>query len=243
MATVISFAMFGALFAMPQDFQAIGGASALSSGLRLLPIIGGLMVGSSVANKLASRAGANVTTALGFALLAASLLYGATTGVHTTYGPTGVWLGTAGLGMGLVFPTAMNAALGKLSAERSGVGSSLIQALRQVGATIGVAILGTVLASAYRSQLDLTGLPAQAADAVRKNVLGGIAVADAMHSQQLLNSVKTAFVHGLDVMLVVSAGIAIASVVLALVFMPRRVPAARKGTEPEFAEQMSPAGN
>jgi len=56
-------------------------------------------------------------------------------------------------------PQTMNAALGALSAETSGSGSALISALRQVGATIGVAVLGTVLASVYRSHLVVTGLP------------------------------------------------------------------------------------
>ena len=56
-------------------------------------------------------------------------------------------------------PQTMNAALSALSAERSGSGSALISALRQVGATVGVAVLGTVLNSVYRSHLIVTGLP------------------------------------------------------------------------------------
>jgi len=116
----------------------------------------------------------------------------------------------------------MNAALGALSAERSGAGSSLIQALRQVGATLGAAILGTVLSSAYQARLDVTGLPAAAAAAAKSGVSGGVEVARSLGSAPLLHSVQTAFVHGMDVMLWCCAGIALAAALLALAFLPRR---------------------
>ena len=117
----------------------------------------------------------------------------------------------------------------------SGSGSALISALRQVGATIGVAVLGTVLNSAYRSRLELAGLPAHAAALARQGVAGGIAVARLAGSALLLGSVRTAFVHALDVMLLVCAAIALAAAVLALVPAPpparprrRRTRAARE---------------
>ena len=110
--------------------------------------------------------------------------------------------------------------------ERSGAGSALITAMRQVGATIGVAVLGTVLGSAYRSQLVLTGLPAAIAGAAKSSVAAGVTVAHQLGSASLLDSVRTAFVHGLDIMLWTCAGIAIVSAALALAFLPRRsVPA------------------
>jgi hypothetical protein len=89
-----------------------------------------------------------------------------------------------------------------------------------------VAVLGTVLLSGYRSRLSLGHLPAVAADAVRSSVAGGVAVAHATHSAGLLVMVRTAYVHGQDVMLAVCAVIALASAVLALIFLPRRATAA-----------------
>ena len=115
----------------------------------------------------------------------------------------------------------MNAALGALSAERSGAGSALISAMRQVRATIGVAILGTILSSVYRSQVDVSGLPALAATAARNSIAGGITVAHQTTSATLLDGVRTAFMHALDVMLWVCGGIALAAALLALAFLPR----------------------
>ncbi len=67
---------------------------------------------------------------------------------------------------------------------------------------------------------NLAGLPASAAAAVRQSVFGGVAVASKLHSAALLTSVRTAFVHGMDLALIVSAGIAEAGVVLTVVFLP-----------------------
>jgi DHA2 family multidrug resistance protein-like MFS transporter len=77
-----------------------------------------------------------------------------------------------------------------------------------------------VLSAGYLARLDLSGLPAAAAATVRQSVFGGVAVAQKIHSAALLASVRTAFVHGMDLALVVSAGIAVAGVVLTLVFLP-----------------------
>ena len=93
--------------------------------------------------------------------------------------------------------------------------------MRPVGATTGVAILGTVLSSAYRSHVDVSGLPPPAATAVRTGIAGGIAVPRQTGSTALLDTVRTAFVHALDVMLGVCGGIALASALLALAFLPR----------------------
>ncbi len=222
LATLVSFALFGVLFAVPQYFQAVGGTTAMGSGLRLLPIIGGLLVGSQVAERLARRAGAKITVAIGFVLLAAGLATGAASGVHSGYGFAATWVSIIGLGIGFTLPTAMDAALSALSPERSGVGSGVIQALRQVGGTIGVAVLGTVLSSAYHARLDLAGLPAQAASAVRDSVSAGVAVAHQLGSAALLDSVRAAYVHGMDVMLLVCGGIALLGIVLTITFLPRR---------------------
>jgi DHA2 family multidrug resistance protein-like MFS transporter len=225
LATLVSFAMFGVLFTMPQYFQAILGADALGTGLRLLPVIGGLLAGAQVAGRLAPRIGAKATVTLGFALLAAGLLAGATSATGSGYGFAASWFTVVGLGLGFALPAAMDAALSALSAERSGVGSALILALRQVGGTIGVALLGTVLNAAYHGRLELAGVPAAVADPVRKSVSAGVAVAQQLGSAPLLAEVRAAFVHGMDLMLLVCGGVALAGVALTLVFLPRRAAA------------------
>jgi DHA2 family multidrug resistance protein-like MFS transporter len=226
LAAVGVFALFGVLFTAPQYFQAILGTDAMGSGLRLLPLMGGLAVGASVADRVAARAGAKLTVAAGFALLAAGLGVGATTSLTSGTGFLSLWTPLVGLGMGLALATASAAALGALPAERAGVGSAVIQAVNKVGAPFAAALLGSVLNATYRSQLDLPGVPARVAAVARDSIFAGVAVARQLGSASLLDEVQAAFVHGMDGMLWVCAAIAVAGIVLALVFLPGRAAAA-----------------
>src|SRR6516162_10799461 len=206
----------------------------MGSGLRLLPMIGGMVIGMITSTRLASpRRDADGTAnaplasvkglvAVGFAIMAVTLGFGATTTVSSGTGFAAAWFAVFGFGLGLAMPQTMNAALSALSAERSGAGSALLSAMRQVGATIGVAVLGTVLLSVYRSHLVVTGLPDAAAAAAKSSVVGGVAVAHQTGSVSLLDSVRHAFVTGMDTMLWVCAGIALVSAILAVIFLPRR---------------------
>jgi DHA2 family multidrug resistance protein-like MFS transporter len=247
LSTLVSFAMFGIFFAMPQYFQEVRGTDAMGSGLRLLPMIGGMVIGMIGSTRLASPrktgdgparpplAGAKALVTIGFTLMAVTLGVGATTTVSSGTGFAAAWFAVFGLGLGLAMPQAMNAALSALSAERSGSGSALISAMRQVGATIGVAVLGTVLGSVYRAHLSVAGLPAAAASAAKGSVVAGVQVAHELGSAALLASARNAFVHGMDTMLWVCAGITLVSAILALIFLPQRAATA-------YAEQVAPSG-
>ncbi|AFT99027.1 DHA2 family efflux MFS transporter permease subunit [Nocardia brasiliensis] len=233
LSIVVNFAMFGMFFTVPQYFQAVLGVDALGSGLRLLPLIGGLLVGSRVVDKALPKLGTRTVLAVGFGLLAVALALGGLTTVDSGYGFTALWLTLLGAGMGLAMPTAMGLAMGGLSAERSGSGSALIQALRQAGGTIGVAILGTVLATRYRSELGDVNR-----DPISDGVNAGAAVAHRTGDLALLHQVQTAFVGGMAAMLWVCAALCATAAVLAAVFIrvPRpAMPAAAQDRQPPVA--------
>ncbi len=224
LATLLSFAMIGLLFAVPQYLRAVLGYDAMGAGLRLLPMIGGMVVGLAAGDRISSRAGAKVAVTIGFAAVAAGLLVGATTSPQSGTGFVVGWLAVVGFGIGVALPPAMGAALGQLTGERSGVGSALISAIRQIGATFGVAVLGSVLNGAYRDRLSVDGLPAQAAAAIRDGVSSGVVTAQRLGSDALLAMVRNAFLHGMDVLLAVSGGISLIGALLALAFLPGRLP-------------------
>jgi MFS transporter, DHA2 family, multidrug resistance protein len=236
LATMISFALFGLTFAMPQFFLDVRGLDSLGSGIRLLPLIGGLVVGLGVGQRLQSvrksrdggaarppLVGPRLIGSSGFAVMAVALAVGTATSPASSTGFTSAWFGLTGLGLGLAMPTMLNAALSALSPERSGSGSALMTAARQVGATIGIAVLGTALSTVYRSKLTLPGVRPDVATLARGSVGTGVEVADRLHSPQVLAAVHQAFASGVDVMLWICAGIAIASAVLAALFLPRRL--------------------
>ena len=240
LATMVSFAMFGLLFAMPQYFQAVMGQDPLGSGIRLLPLIGGLVVGAALATRLqgvrsspgaaAPRLAANLVVAIGFAFMAAGLFLGATTKVASGTGWAVLWFAVCGAGLGFALPATMNAAIGALAPERAGTGSGLIMACRQVGATIGVALLGNIMNSEYRDRVDVAHLPAPIAEAVRNGVATGMQVARRLGDGTLARSVRSAFVASLDVMLCVCGAIAVGAMLLALFFLPHTTRSHRRRT-------------
>jgi hypothetical protein len=117
-----------------------------------------------------------------------------------------------------------------------------MQALQKVGGPLGAAVLGSVLSSAYQARLDLVGLPPAAASAVRESVFGGLAVAHRLGSADLLQSVRTAFVHGTDAALLVSAGIAAGGILLTMAFLPGRAAGGARATgPPESTEKEAPS--
>ncbi|MBV8087038.1 MAG: DHA2 family efflux MFS transporter permease subunit [Chloroflexi bacterium] len=222
LAAVGGLAMIGVLFTMPQYFQGVDGVNAMASGVRLLPLIGGLVLGAVPADRIAGKLGAKATVALGFVALALGLAIGALTSTTSSVAFVAGWMALVGLGMGLTLATAAACALSELPEERSGVGSAVMQAAQKVGGPFGSAILGSVLSAGYVGHLDLAGLPPAAASAVRSGIFGGLAVGRQLGSAGLTGSVRAAFLQGMDAALMVSAGIAIAGLVLTLAFLPGR---------------------
>jgi MFS transporter, DHA2 family, multidrug resistance protein len=236
LATMISFALFGLTFAMPQFFLDVRGLDSLGSGFRLLPLIGGLVVGLGVGQRVQSvrksrdggpdrppLVGPRLVGSSGFGVMAVALAVGTATSPASGTGFTSAWFAVTGLGLGLAMPTMLNAALSALSPERSGSGSALMTAARQVGATIGIAVLGTALSTVYRSKLTLPGVRPADATLARGSVGTGVEVAERLRSPQVLAAVHQAFASGVDVMLWICAGIAIASALLAALFLPRQL--------------------
>ncbi|HET7419757.1 MAG TPA: MFS transporter [Candidatus Dormibacteraeota bacterium] len=222
LAALGGLALIGMVFTLPQYSQGVLGLDPEGSGVRLLPIIGGLIAGAVPADRVAQRIGGRVTVATGFAITVAGLLLGATTSLDSGTWFQIAWLAIVGLGMGVGFATAASAALKQVPSEKSGVASALLQAMQKVGAPFGSAILGSVLVTVYQSNLDLQGVPSGVAATVKLSVFAGVEVAGRLHSSTLLLSVRHAFVQGMDAALVVSAGFAAVAVVLALIFLPGR---------------------
>jgi EmrB/QacA subfamily drug resistance transporter len=148
-ATVASMSLFGVFFTLPQYYRLVLGADALGTGLRTLPLVMGMLVAMQVSNRFGSRVPAALLAALGSLLVAAGMAYGATTGLDDGFGRASVWTAVVGLGFGAALFAAQTAALVSLPRTRAGVGSALVQTLRQVGSVLGVAVLGAALNAHY----------------------------------------------------------------------------------------------
>jgi hypothetical protein len=212
-ATIASFALFGLLFVLPQYLQAVRGHDALGTGVRLLPMMAGLIVGAKAGERLATHVGTRGPVTAGLAAIAAGLAVGSLTTVTSGYGWVAGWLALIGIGTGLALAPAMDAVLGELPPQRSGSGTAVTMTLRQVGAALGVALLGSLASSAYTGRLHLEGLPAPAAQAARDSVAGAVAVATRLQDVALLADARAAYVHAMAVVLLACAGVAAAGAV------------------------------
>jgi EmrB/QacA subfamily drug resistance transporter len=222
MAFVASLAMVGIIFTLPQYSQAVLGTDAIGSGVRLLPLIGGLVVGSVLAEPVTRAVGPRLVLVAAFVVLAAGLALGATTVLGSGPALLITWTAVAGAGLGLALSTATAAALTKVPPEHAGVATALVQALQDAGGPFGAAMLGAAALGTYRQRLDAaTGLTAADRSTARGGVFDGEAVASRLGSAPLLRTVRDAFVHGTDKALLVCAAIAVAGAAAAFAFFPR----------------------
>ncbi|MBZ3903469.1 DHA2 family efflux MFS transporter permease subunit [Streptomyces griseiscabiei] len=219
-ATLGMFVLSGLLFVLPPYLQAVLGHDALGTGVRLLPLMGGLLVGARTAQPLVARLGSRAVVSAGLVVLAFAALFGSRTTVDSGYGFTALWLACAGAGFGLAIVPAMSDALGTLPTDRAGSGSGLLMTLRQVGSAIGIALLGSLLAGVFRDRLDVTGLPARAADTAGDSVVAAHLIAERTGTADLLTSANTSYVHGMGVVLLVCGSASLVAALLAAAFLP-----------------------
>ncbi|MER5791750.1 MFS transporter [Streptomyces sp. NPDC001980] len=221
-AVFVNFAVTGILFVVPQYLQAVLGNDAFGTGLRVLPLIGGLMAAAAASEPLVPRLGARTVVPLGLLLLAAGVLLGATTDTGDGYGFAALWLALTGLGFGLAVVPATSLVMSALPQEGTGSGTSLLETVQQLGSVLGVAGLGSLLSYGYLSRLHTARLPAGAADTARDSVSGANAVAARLHDTALTASAHASFVHGMNLVLAGCGAIALCGALLAALFLPGR---------------------
>jgi EmrB/QacA subfamily drug resistance transporter len=224
--TLQFFAQFGLLFVVLQYLQFVLKYSPLEAGASLLPMAFMLVVLSPRAPKLAHRIGVRITGGVGLAVMGAGFYLFSTLSHHSSYWHFGLAALVAGLGIGLATAPATTAITSALPQERQGIASAVNDLAREVGGAFGIAVLGSLLNSGYRSHVAAATaqLPKPAADAV-KGSIAAAAQAAPKHGAKgaaLLNHAQDAFVNGLQSALFVSACVLFAAAVIVALLAPRR---------------------
>ncbi|MGH9264986.1 MAG: MFS transporter, partial [Acidimicrobiales bacterium] len=218
--TMVFFALFGSAFVQTQYLQFVLGYSALEAGLRVAPIALVLMVAAPLSARLVERVGTKAVVASGLAIVSLALLVLAFATVSSGYTPVLVSMLVMGVGMGMTMAPATESIMGSLPRAKAGVGSAVNDTTRQVRGVLGVAIVGSLLASTYASSLG-TGAP----EAARASVGAALRVAGDVGGAQgaaLALAARSAFVDGMHVGVVVAAGAALFGSAVALAFLPSR---------------------
>jgi EmrB/QacA subfamily drug resistance transporter len=221
-ATVVSFALFGLLFVVPLYLQFVLGHDAFNTGLRLLPLIGGFVIGAGAGTRIANRIGHKIPIAVGLLLTGIGLSIGATTDMESGFAFAALWYAVTGLGIGSALTPSMDAVLAVLPPERAGSGIAITMTLRQAGGALGVALLGSLLSQIYTDRLVVDGLPPAAADTARDSIAGAVGVAARIGNPALVTDAQAAYIDGMQMVLIVCAVIAAIGAVLTVLFMPGR---------------------
>ncbi|MEV0617827.1 DHA2 family efflux MFS transporter permease subunit [Nonomuraea sp. NPDC050404] len=212
------FAMSAMMLMFAWYLQLVLGWSPLQAGLANLP--GGLSgaLGGILAARLIHRLGRNGVVALGLALNAGAFLYYATLGDELNYLALLPVLIAGGIGTGFAFTVNNDNVLATVPRQRAGAAAAVSETAFELGGALGIAILGTVLTSAYRANLDLpSGVPGEAA---RESIAGAMHAAGSLPAEQaaqLVRAAQAAFIEAVHVTSLVTAGLLAVVAVVALV--------------------------
>jgi EmrB/QacA subfamily drug resistance transporter len=224
--TLVSIALFGLLFVIPQYLQAVAGQDAFGTGLRLLPMVLALAAGGGVADRVAGRYGQRPVITAGLGVVAAGFALGSLVGPDSPYGELAAALAVIGFGFGLALPTSVDVVLGELPDDQAGAGVAVVTSLRMVAGALGVAVLPSVIAAGYddRVAAAAAGLPAEAVTAATDSVAGAAAVADRLGpaGDALRAAAYAAFTDGMSLVLLAGAGVAVVAAALVGAFLPSK---------------------
>ncbi|MDI2130432.1 MFS transporter [Yinghuangia seranimata] len=240
--TANAFAMFALVaqsLIFAQYFQFVLGWSPLKSGLAGLPGAVAAMTGGALAAGLITKLGRGRTIGLGLAVSAAGFTLYTLTGTASNYPTLVAAMLPVGFGMGMAMTVTADMVLAAVPKERAGAASAISETATELGGALGMAVLGSVLNSAYRGNLELpAGVPAESADGA-KDSLGG-AVVGAAHlpgdlAGRVVDAAQHAFVGGMHVAALVSAGLALLTAVAAT-YALRGVPATIEENDADEAD-------
>jgi predicted MFS family arabinose efflux permease len=233
--TVAFFALFGFIFLITQYFQFIRGYGALSTGARILPVALSIGASSVLGANLAPRVGTRPIVVTGLLLLGGAFPWISQIGAAVPYSTVILQMLMMGTGLGLTTAPATESILTVLPPAKAGVGSAVNDATREVGGTLGVAIIGSVYTSLYASGLTHSAagrLPHATLALARSSVGAGYGVAGhvpARLAQPLLGAVQSAFMSGLHAGCLVATGVCALGACGALMLPGRGTRAGRSG--------------
>ena len=224
----VFFALMGVVYFLTTYLQSVMGYSALDAGIRMLPVAVGMISATKLSVVLTEKIGTKIVVAIGMSTVASALYVISTCGVDTGYGRVALALGMLGTGMSLAMSPATESIMGSLPKAKAGIGSAMNDVVREVGGTLGVAVLGSVLASSYGGSMDdeaVTGLPTDAAEAASDSVGGAHDVATQIGGEaaaRLTHLADSAFVDAMSTTATLATAVALFGALIALLFLPSR---------------------
>ncbi len=225
--TLAFFALFGTTLLLTQYQQLVRGYTPLQAGVRLLPVGIALVAFAPNSAKLAARFGTKRVVASGLVLLSSMLASLRLFEVGTPYWKLGVVYFLMGAGMAHIVAPATESIMGSLPRNRAGVGSAVNDTTRQVGGALGVAILGSLLSSAYAHHIApvLKALPPGSRAAASDSIVKTMQIAQhdlGAQAGPVIQGARVAFTDAMGTVALVAAAFALLGAIGVALFLPAR---------------------
>jgi EmrB/QacA subfamily drug resistance transporter len=201
---LVGFGMFGVIFFVSLYFQNVLDYSPLQAGVRSLPMTMMLMALAPLAGKINARIGPRLQLTIGMLLSSAGLFGLSRIGVHSSYNAIWPFYALMGAGLSFSMPAVSATGMAAVDPRKAGVASGVINASRQVGGALGIAVLGSLGAALTRSSWNdrLATLPAAVQSKLGgagELVIGGQGAAvGRIAGPQAQAAAAAAFVHGVN---------------------------------------------
>ncbi len=227
-ANTLSIAIaFGIFLFIAQYLQLVLGYSPLEAGLWTVPSAGGFIAGSMLAPLLVRRIRPAYVVAGAFVLAAAGLVLLAQ--VEAGSSVALVVVGSVVIALGVAPPVTLGTDLvvGSVPPERAGVASGLSETGAELGGALGIAVLGSIGVAVYRSEVAdavPSGVPADASEAAEDTLAGATEAVESLPAElgnTLLAAAQDAFTQGFQVAALAGAAVAVATAIMAAIFLRR----------------------
>ena len=217
-------ALFGSLFALTQYLQLVHGYSPLSAGVRALPFAAAVMATAPVSSVLVARFGIRVVVPAGLTAMGGGLVLLTQVTPTTSYSFLAIGVAIMGAGMGLVMAPSGASIMSVLPAEQYGAGSAVNDTVQELGASLGIAVIGSVVASSFRHSLATSGLPAAVVKAAQPSIAQADAVAAhaGRFAPYVLEAAHQSFTTAMTTGFTVAGTIAVGAAVVVAIALPRR---------------------
>lgn len=170
-------AMFGGMFLLPFYLRNILGYTAIKAGISLLPLVGAMVLLAPLGGKLADTVGSRIPASIGMTIITIALYSFHVLDEKTPYSTIALRLVLMGLGLALTMSPLSNGVMGTLPKDKIGVGAGVFNLFKNMGGSVGVAIMGTLLSSRqeFHSQIlvNYVAVGSDAAVGVLKKLTGG----------------------------------------------------------------------
>lgn len=224
--TLVFFALMGIFFNISQLMQLVFEYTPLESAVRMLPIAFAIMISAPFSSKLVEKFGNRRTVAAGMVLIALGTFMLSRIGIESPYEALVASMITVALGMGTAMSPTTDLLMSAVPKNRAGMGSATNDVTRELGASLGIAVLGSLLASQYSAKIApiAAQVPEVARSAVEQSLAGALAVAERAGEvgQPLVLAAKQAWVVSYQHSLVIGAVIIAVAAVIAFIGLPNR---------------------